>query len=75
MSARKTLLIPALLDHHWPLLRWAFESRRFHAVVLEESAEEVQRLVDAARRAPVRREKFVKEIREGLRSFAKGAQE
>lgn len=42
---------------------------------LEESAEEVQRLVDAARRAPVRREKFVKEIREGLRSFAKGAQE
>ncbi len=42
---------------------------------LEESAEEVQRLVDAARRAPVRREKFVKEIREGLRSFAKGVQE
>ena len=41
MSARKTLLIPALLDHHWPLLRWAFESRRFHAVVLEESAEEL----------------------------------
>ena len=37
----KTLLIPALLDHHWPLLRRAFESRRYHAVVLEESAEEL----------------------------------
>lgn len=37
----KNLLIPALLDHHWPLLRWAFESRRYHAVVLEESAEEL----------------------------------
>ena len=42
---------------------------------LEESAQEVHRLVDAARRAPVRREEFVKEIREGLQSFAKGAQE
>ena len=21
-----TLLIPALLDRHWPLLRWAFET-------------------------------------------------
>lgn len=41
---------------------------------LEESAEEVHHLVAAARRAPVRREKFVKEIREELYSFAKGAQ-
>ncbi len=41
---------------------------------LEESAEEVHHLVAAARRAPVRREEFVKEIREELHSFAKGAQ-
>lgn len=41
---------------------------------LEESAEEVHQLVDAARRAPVRREEFVKEIRKELHSFAKGAQ-
>lgn len=32
----RTLLIPALLDHHWPLLRWAFETPERHAVVLEE---------------------------------------
>lgn len=42
---------------------------------LEESAEEVHHLVAAARRAPVRREEFVKGIREELYSFAKGAQE
>lgn len=41
---------------------------------LEESAEEVHHLVAAARRAPVRREEFVKEIRKELHSFAKGAQ-
>lgn len=33
---KKTLLIPALLDHHWSLLRWAFESEDWQAVVLEE---------------------------------------
>ena len=38
---KRTLLIPALLDHHWPLLRWAFESERYHAAVLEEGAEEL----------------------------------
>lgn len=32
----ETLLIPALLDHHWPLLRWAFETPSRHAVILEE---------------------------------------
>ena len=42
---------------------------------LEESAEEVHHLVAAARSAPVRREEFVKGIREELHSFAKGAQE
>ena len=42
---------------------------------LEESAEEIHHLVAAARRAPVRREAFVKGIREELHSFAKGAQE
>lgn len=34
--APRTLLIPSLLDHHWPLLKWAFESERWHAVVLED---------------------------------------
>lgn len=38
---KRTLLIPALLDRHWPLLRWAFESERYHAAVLEEGAEEL----------------------------------
>ena len=38
---KRTLLIPALLDRHWPLLRWAFESERYHAIVLEEGAEEL----------------------------------
>lgn len=42
---------------------------------LEESAEAVHRLVAAAHWAPVRKEKFVKEIRKELYSFAKGAQE
>lgn len=37
----QTLLIPALLDRHWPLLRWAFETRDRRAVVLEEGAEEL----------------------------------
>ncbi len=41
---------------------------------LEECAEEVHRLVDAARRAPVRRSRFIQEIREELNRFAKGAQ-
>ncbi len=42
---------------------------------LEECVEEVHHLVDAARRAPVRRNEFIREIREELLSFAKGAQE
>ena len=33
---KNTLLIPALLDHHWSLLRWAFESDEWHAVVLDD---------------------------------------
>lgn len=33
----RTLLIPALFDAHWPLLRWAFESPQWHAVVLEDA--------------------------------------
>lgn len=43
MTAPRTLLIPALLDAHWPLLRWAFESEQWHAVVLDsgEGAEEL----------------------------------
>lgn len=38
----QTFLIPALLDHHWPLLRWAFETRERHAVILEESGSPVE---------------------------------
>ena len=41
--------------------------------VLEECVEEVHCLVNAARRAPVRRDAFIKEIREDLKGFAKGA--
>ena len=35
---RRTLLIPALLDHHWPLLRWAFVSEQWEPVILENRA-------------------------------------
>lgn len=42
---------------------------------LDVCVEELHRLVDAARRAPVRREAFIKEIREELKGFAKGANE
>ena len=41
---------------------------------LDVCVEEVHCLVDAARRAPVRREQFIKEIREELKGFAKGAE-
>jgi len=44
MTAPRTLLIPALLDHHWPLLRWAFETPERHAVVLEERGAGVEAL-------------------------------
>jgi len=41
---------------------------------LEACVEEVHRLVDAARRAPVRQEALIREIREELQKFAKGAE-
>lgn len=41
---------------------------------LDECVEEVHRLVTAARTAPVRREAFIKEIRDELKEFAKGAE-
>lgn len=41
---------------------------------LDVCVEELHSLVDAARRAPVRREAFIKEIREELKGFAKGAE-
>lgn len=41
---------------------------------LDVCVEELHRLVDAARRAPVRRKAFIKEIREELKGFAKGAE-
>ena len=40
---------------------------------LEACVEEIHRLVDAARSAPVRRAAFIEEIREELQGFAKGA--
>jgi guanylate kinase len=40
---------------------------------LDVCVEELHQLVNAARKAPVRREAFIKEIREELKSFAKGA--
>lgn len=41
---------------------------------LDECVEELNQLVNAARRAPVRREAFIKEIRDELKEFAKGAE-
>ncbi len=41
---------------------------------LEECAEELHQLVKAARRAPVRSREFIREIREELKGFAKGAE-
>ena len=40
---------------------------------LEECVEELHRLVEASRRAPVRCQKFIKEIREELKGFKEGA--
>ncbi|MCM1057534.1 MAG: guanylate kinase [Firmicutes bacterium] len=40
---------------------------------LEVCVEEIHRLVDAARRAPVRRQEFIKEITEELKGLVKGA--
>lgn len=42
---------------------------------LDVCVRELHGLVEAARKAPVRREAFIKEIREELKGFAKGAQE
>ena len=41
---------------------------------LETCVEELHQIVEAARRAPIRREAFIKEIREELKGFVKGAQ-
>ena len=40
---------------------------------LDTCVDEVHRLVEAARRAPVRCQDFIKEIREELKKFSKGA--
>ncbi len=32
-----TLLIPAMLDAHFPLLKYAFYSKKYHPVVMEET--------------------------------------
>jgi len=41
---------------------------------LDACVEELHHLVDAARKAPVRRAEFIKQIREELKGFAKGAE-
>lgn len=41
---------------------------------LERCVEEIHQLVTAARKAPVRRKSFIKEIREELKEFSKGAE-
>ncbi len=41
---------------------------------LDDCVKELHQVVEAARRAPVRREAFIKEIREELKGFMKGAQ-
>ena len=41
---------------------------------LDACVEEIHRIVDAARKVPVRKSAFIKEIREGLKGFAKGAE-
>lgn len=41
---------------------------------LEECVEEIHRLVDDARKCPVRAKEFIKEIRDELKEFAKGAE-
>lgn len=41
---------------------------------LDECVKELHQLVDAARKTPVRRAQFIKEIREELKEFAKGAE-
>lgn len=41
---------------------------------LERCVEEINSLVEAARNTPVRREAFIKEIREELKEFSKGAE-
>jgi guanylate kinase len=41
---------------------------------LETCVEELNQIVNAARRVPIRRETFIKEIREELKGFVKGAE-
>ena len=42
--------------------------------ILEDCVKELHSLVDAARKSPVRRKAFIKEIREELKKFSKGAE-
>lgn len=34
-KSHKTLLIPAMLDAHFPLLKYAFYSRKYYPVVMD----------------------------------------
>ena len=42
MPSPKTLLIPALLDVHWPLLRWVFATPEWEPVILEHNRAQVE---------------------------------
>ena len=44
MMEKRTLLIPSLLDEHYPLLRWAFASARWEPVLLEGDWRELEHL-------------------------------
>lgn len=44
MAEKRTLLIPSLLDAHYPLLRWAFASRQWEPVLLEGDWRELEHL-------------------------------
>ena len=44
MAEKRTLLIPSLLDEHYPLLRWAFASRQWEPVLLEGNWRELEHL-------------------------------
>ena len=44
MAEKRTLLIPSLLDEHYPLLRWAFASGQWEPVLLEGDWRELEPL-------------------------------
>ena len=53
MAEKRTLLIPSLLDEHYPLLRWAFASARWEPVLLDGDWRELLRRAEEAPPAAV----------------------